>query len=194
VEAIAGHIMLGEQNPAEKEMRLKRLSIDGALLQGFEFQGKTGYSGKHPRVGVKASLVVDATGLPLSAVIASGNAHDLSLAEEGVSRLRGYDYFHSSLLADKGYDSKKFPRFAFNQGIKPNIPKRFSMKEREHPYKDHLSRYETEEAKHRFIVERTNAWFKSFRRLRNRFDYQMASFEAFLYLAIIIMCVRRLVL
>jgi putative transposase len=71
--------LLDEQNPAEKESRLKRFSIDGTLLQSFEFQEKTGYSGKHRRVGVKASLVVDATGLPVSAVIASGNAHDLSV-------------------------------------------------------------------------------------------------------------------
>jgi transposase len=177
--------LLGEQNPAEKAMRLKRFSIDGTLLPSFEFQEKTGYSGKHRRVGVKASLVVDATGLPLSAVLARGNAHDLSLAEESVSRLRGYDYFRSSLLADKGYDSKKFRRFAFYQGIKPNIPKRSYTKEQNHPYKFHLYRYDTEEAKHRFIVERTNAWFKSFRRLRNRFDYHIASFEAFLYLACI---------
>jgi len=83
------------------------------LLQSFEFQERTGYSGKHRRVGVKASLVVDATGLPLSAVLARGNVHDLSLAEESVSRLRGYDYFRSSLLADKGYDSKTFRRFTF---------------------------------------------------------------------------------
>jgi transposase len=186
--------MLGEQNPAEKAMRLKWFSIGGTLLQSFEFQDKTGYSGKHRRVGVKASLVVDATGLSLSAVLASGNAHDLSLAEESVSCLRGYDYFRSKLLADKGYDSKKFRRFTFNHGIKPNIPKRFYTKEREHPYKFHLYRYNTEEAKHRFIVERTNAWFKSFRRLRYRFDYHIASFEAFLYLAIIIICDRRLVL
>jgi transposase len=185
---------LDEQSPEDKAMRLKRFSIDGTLLPSFEFKEKTGYSGKHRRVGVKASFVVDATGLPLSAVIASGNAHDLSLAEETVSRLRGYDYFRSSLLADKGYDSKKFRRFTFNQGIKPNIPKRSYTQERNHPYKFHLYRYEREEGKHRFIIERTNAWFKSFRRLRNRFDYHIASFEAFLYLAIIIICVRRLVL
>jgi hypothetical protein len=30
-----------------------------------------------------------------------------------------------------------------------------------------MYRYDKEEAKYRFIVERTNAWFKSFRRLRN---------------------------
>jgi transposase len=61
-------------------------------------------------------------------------------------------------------------------------------------YRSHMYRYDKEIAKNRFIVERTNAWLKGFRRLRCRFDYQTASFEAFLYLAIIIICVRRLVL
>ena len=163
--------LLDEQKPEEKEARLKRFSIDGTLLSSFEFKEKTGYSGKHRRVGVKASLVVDATGLPLSAVLASGNVHDVSLAEESVSRLRGYDYFYSTILADKGYDSKHFRKFTFNHGLKPNIPKRSYTKEINHPYRFHLYRYDPEEGKHRFIIERTNAWFKSFRRLRNRFDY-----------------------
>jgi transposase len=77
-------------------------------------RSRSGYSGKHKRVGVKASFVVDATGLPVSAVIASGNAHDVSLAEDTVSRIRGYDYFRAIMLADKGYDSKKFRKFTFN--------------------------------------------------------------------------------
>jgi transposase len=186
--------LLDEQKPEEKEARLKRFSIDGTLLSSFEFKEKTGYSGKHRRVGVKASIVVDATGLPLSAVLASGKVHDVSLAEESVSRLRGYDYFYSTILADKGYDSKHFRKFTFNHGLKPNIPKRSYTKEINHPYRFHLYRYDPEEGKHRFIIERTNAWFKSFRRLRNRFDYHIASFESFLYLAIIIICVRRLIL
>jgi transposase len=65
--------LLDEQKPQEKAMRLKRFSIDGTLLPSFEFKETTGYSGKHRRVGVKASFVVDATGLPVSAVIASGH-------------------------------------------------------------------------------------------------------------------------
>ena len=76
----------------------------------------------------------------------------------------------------------------------PRIPKRSYTKEVNHPYRSHLYRYDNEEGKLRFIVERTNAWFKSFRRLRNHFDYHVASFESWLYLAIIIVCVRRLIL
>ena len=99
--------LLDEQNPQEKERRLKRLSIDGTLLQSFAFREKTGYSGKHRRVGSKASVVVDATGLPLSVVIARGNAADIALAEDTLSRIRGYDSFKTTILADKGYDSRK---------------------------------------------------------------------------------------
>ena len=186
--------LLDEQNPEEKERRLKRPSIDGTLLQSFAFREKTGYSGKHKRVGIKASIAVDATGLPLSVVIAKGNAADISLAEDTLSRIRGYDSFKTTILADKGYDSRKFRKFAFNHGIYPRIPKRSYTTEGKDPYRAHMYRYDKEEAKYRFIVERTNAWFKSFRRLRNRFDYHAASFESWLYLAIIIICVRRLVL
>ena len=177
-----------------KELRLKRLSIDGTLLQSFEFKEKTGYSGKHRRVGVKASLIVDATGLPLSVVLARGNAADIALAEDTLSRISEYDSFKTTILADKGYDSRRFRKFAFCHGIYPRIPKRSYTTEGKDPYRSHMYRYDKDEAKYRFIVERTNAWFKSFRRLRNRFDYHVASFELWLYLAIIIVCVRRLVL
>jgi len=186
--------LLDEQNPQEKERRFKRLSIDGTLLQSFAFREKTGYSGKHKRVGIKASIAVDATGLPLSVVIAKGNAADISLAEDTLARIRGYDSFNTTILADKGYDSRKFRKFAFNHGIYPRIPKRSYTKEGKDPYRSHMYRYDKEEAKYRFIVERTNAWFIIFRRLRHRFDYHAASFEPWLYLAIIIVCVRRLVL
>jgi hypothetical protein len=43
---------VSEQDPEEKAMRLKRFSLDRTLLPSFEFKEKTGYSGKHKRVGV----------------------------------------------------------------------------------------------------------------------------------------------
>ncbi len=47
--------------------------------------------------------------------------------------------------------------------------------------------------KMRFKVERTNAWIKSFRRLRFRFDYTLASFQALTYLGLIVICLRKLI-
>lgn len=187
--------LLEEKTNNEVGEQVKRLNIDGTLLQSFAFREKSGYSGKHRRVGVKASIVVDGTGLPLAVTLARGNIHDVSLAEGTLERMvRSSRYIGASLAADKGYDSRKFRRFAFHNGIKPNIPKRSCTKTGKGPYAFHMYSYDADIGKQRFIVERTNAWLKSFRRLRNRFDYQTASFEAFLYLAIIIICVRRLIL
>jgi transposase len=73
--------LLEEQNPEKRAIEIKRLSIDGTLLTSFAFKERSGYSGKHRRVGVKASILVDATGLPLAVDMARGNAHDTGFSE-----------------------------------------------------------------------------------------------------------------
>jgi hypothetical protein len=45
----------------------------------------------------------------------------------------------------------------------------------------------------RYVVKRTLGWLKSFRRLRFRVDRTAASFHAFVYLADLVLCVRRLI-
>jgi transposase len=44
----------------------------------------------------------------------------------------------------------------------------------------------------RYVVERTVGWLKGFRRLRYRVDRMAASFRAFVYLAVLMLCFRRL--
>jgi len=44
-----------------------------------------------------------------------------------------------------------------------------------------------------YEVERTLGWLKGFRRLRYRVDRTSASFHAFVYLAILVLCVPRMV-
>ena len=45
----------------------------------------------------------------------------------------------------------------------------------------------------RYVVERTLGWLKGFRRLRYRMDRTAASIHAFVYLAVLVLCVRRLI-
>jgi hypothetical protein len=45
----------------------------------------------------------------------------------------------------------------------------------------------------RYVVERTLGWLKSFRRLRYRVDRTAASFQAVVFLAVLVLCVRRLI-
>lgn len=163
---------------------LKVASIDGSLIPSFNFLDTTGYSGKYKKTGTKISTLVDFKGTPLNIVFASGEKHDMPLALPTISNNSVGK--PNLILADKGYDSDKF-RFKLNQlGISSNIPNR-EIKNRKKQ-----ENYNIPLGKMRFKVERTNAWIKSFRRLHFRFDYTLASFQAFTYLALIVICLRKL--
>lgn len=187
------YILKGLSLKRKLDMRL--LAIDGSLIPSFEFRELTGYSGKHHRVGVKVLTVVEGNGLPLALTVSKGNTHDVSLADftfdnlhTPVSKTVG-----SILLGDKGYDSKYFRFFLAQKGITPNIPKREIAGKKKKKPKDEEIPFNRQLSKRRFVVERTNAWLKSFRRLHFRFDRTLISFEAFLYLGIIVILVRRLI-
>jgi transposase len=175
-----------------KQLVLNGLSIDGSLVQSFAFKEKTGYSGKHNKTGTKISTIADATGIPIAMVTAKGNIVDITLAEDTVDSIRiaKSAIQGSDLLADKGYDCLHFRIHSTEYGIVPYIPKRKTTKVRDKHIWYYM--YTKEKGKRRYVIERTNAWLKSFRRLRMRFDYTAASFEAFLYLAILVICVRKL--
>jgi hypothetical protein len=176
-----------------KLLALQTMSIDGSLIESFEFAEKTGYSGKHHQTGVKVSVIVEGTGIPLAMVAATGNLVDITLANRTVDCIRiPQAFLRGSLLnGDKGYDCLDFRIHASDFGLLPNIPKRECTKgDNDKTFLYYL--YDKLQGKKRFVVERTNAWVKSFKRLRFRFDYKASSFEAFLYLAIIVICVRRL--
>lgn len=169
---------------AKNKLNIKIASIDGSLVPSFNFFDTTGYSGKYKKSGTKLSTLVDFLGTPLNIVFASGERHDLPLAIPTV--INNSVGKPDTLLADKGYDSDKF-KFKLKQlGINPNIPQR-NIKGRKQQ-KD----YNIPLGKMRFKIERTNAWIKSFRRLHFRFDYTLASFSAFVFLALIVICMRKL--
>lgn len=169
----------------QSKLDLNIASIDGSLIQSFNFLDTTGYSGKYKKTGTKISNLVDFPGTPFNVVFASGQEHDCPFAiptilnnSVGKPRL---------ILADKGYDSDKL-RLTLNKfGINSNIAVRDSGSRKK------IINYDIPLGKMRFKVERTNAWIKSFRRLRFRFDYTLASFQNLVYLGLIVICLRKLI-
>jgi transposase len=183
-----------------KRLDCSVVSIDGTLIPSYEFKEVTGYSGKHRQVGVKVSVLVDKHGTPLSFSYAPGNYHDQILSYPTLKnsytvpkQLRSLANVvfqgRRSLLADRGYDSLYFRKFANLQGYDPYIPRRVCTSEDKGW--DALYRMDTALYKKRNVIERTNSWLKSFRRLHFRYDRSRKSFEACLYLAIIIIVLRR---
>lgn len=175
-----------------KQVKMNTAAIDGSLVPSFRFSQTTGYSGRHHRTGVKVSSIVEGDGLPLGVILAPGNIHDLDLAAATIRRVKvGRKTRPGMILADRGYDSRRFRKSLRKRGIKANIPERKfgRRKKRGRPPK-----YSTHLGKKRYTVERTNAWWKSFRRLHFRFDRSISSFEALFTLGAIVLCVRRLVI
>lgn len=174
---------------------VKTAAIDGTLIPSFAFSDTTSYSGKHHKVGTKVSLVVDENGLPLAHEAACGSTHDISLAPQTVEKIPvAIRTKVSTMLADKGYDSSQFRGFLAEVGMSSDIPRReLPIVRRQRILTENLTKRRNHKVNvKRFVVERTNAWTKSFRRLRFRFDYTLLSFEAFLNLAFVVFCVRKL--
>lgn len=170
---------------------LSRAVLDGTLISSFSFKEKTGYSGKHHRTGTKLSCLTDAQGLPLSILFASGNRHDAPLALPTIRRLKvGQHTRPGIILADKGYDGADLRRTLLHRGIRTNIPERQFQRRRK---RGRPPAYDRTLGKQRYVVERTNGWLKSFRRLRFRYDYTMASFRGLVLLACLVIGVRKLV-
>lgn len=181
----------------EGKLVLKTSSIDGTLIPSFAFKDTTSYSGKHHRTGTKVSLVVEEGGIPLSKLIDIGSAHDSPLAIPTIQKvptkiLKLIDL----MLADKGYDDVKIRNYLKEIDIASDIPQReLPITWREKiilVVKGELRQRKEKSNSKRFVVERTNAWTKSFRRLRFRFDYSLLSFTAFLNLAFVVICIRKL--
>lgn len=179
----------------EEKLVLKTTSIDGTFIPSFSFQDTTSYSGKYHKTGTKVSLTVEEQGIPLSSLQEKGSSHDAPIAIPTIKKIPvAILTAIERMLGDKGYDDTKIRIFLYNLGITSDIPQRelpMSWQEKILRQEKIKKRSEKSNAK-RFVIERTNAWTKSFRRLRFRFDYSMLSFAAFLNLAFIVICVRKL--
>jgi hypothetical protein len=81
--------------------------------------------------------------------------------------------------------------FVSDHGFRPLIPTRRCI-----PTEQAVGELYTEDTvlqRNRYVVERTLGWLKGFRRLRYRVDRTAVSFQAFVYLALLVLCVRRLI-
>ena len=132
--------------------------------------------------GSKRHVVVDAQGIPLAVLLSAANTHDSMLFEalleaiEPIKRPRGRPRKRPEKLhADKGYDYAKCRRYLRRYGIKSRIARRgIESSERLGP--------------HRWVVERTQAWYNRFRRLAVRYERRDDIHEAFLSLGSALIC------
>jgi transposase len=136
--------------------------------------------------------VVDGQGIPLGLLVASAQRAEIRLAHPtlatiGVPQRRGRPKTRpKELVADKGYDSQAFREWLRCRGIRPCIPHRRGKRPRRGP-KPSVAGY-----RERWHVERAFAWMQSFRRVLVRYERLVAAYLAFVHLAGIVVCLRRL--
>jgi transposase len=134
------------------------------------------------RPGSKHHILVDANGVPISAILSGANRNDVTQllplvdAIAPIRGVRGRPLRKPKIIyADRGYDSEPHRRKLRKRGIKPVIAKRRT---------EHGSGL----GKFRWVVERTHAWLHNFRRLRIRFECRDDIHEAFLKLGCSLVC------
>jgi transposase len=136
------------------------------------------------RAGSKRHLITDAKGVPLALRLTAANIHDSRLFQEpidavppirhGVGRPQRRP---AKLPADKGYDFPRCRTALRRRAIQSRIARRgIESSER-------LGR-------HRWVIERTLAWFSRSRRLTVRYERRVDIFEPFHHLAAALICQR----
>ncbi|BDU76906.1 hypothetical protein METESE_26770 [Mesoterricola sediminis] len=161
----------------------------GARRPGcFEHQGKKGGQaiGPNPtdrgKNGTKHHLITDANGIPMAVLVGPANQHDSVPFEKLIDAVPGIRHGRGrprrrfrKLHADKAYDFRRCRVACKVRGMLSRIARRG---------------VETAEklGKHRWVVERTFAWFKHFRRLMVRYERRADIHLAFLKVAASLIC------
>jgi IS5 family transposase len=135
---------------------------------------------------MKLEIVVDASGLPLGMAAAAADVGDTALLMPALNDIPVEVPQDTPVIADKGHDSDPLRDELETAGFQPIIPHR---KNRVKPSRNdgrRLRRY-----RHRWLVERTNAWLHCYRGLATRWAYYTFMYIGFVYLSFIHLALKR---
>jgi transposase len=149
--------------------------------------------------GSRFHLAVDAGGLPLAVALSAGNENERRYLLPLLGRLARAGIHPGELWADRGYASAAHERALSERRIRSCISQ---PRRRGEPIPPGQPTYEVwrgkqrrlktrdPQARHRWAVERTNAWLKALRRIATRRDRKAENYLAFLQLGMIVILVR----
>jgi len=135
---------------------------------------------------MKLQVVVEASGLPLGLAVAGANVSEKELLMPALEDVPVEVPPSTPVVADKGYDSDHLRDQLEDAHYTPVIPHR---KNRVKPSRNdgrRLRRY-----RHRWRIERTNAWLHCYRGLAVRWAYYSFMYVGLAYLSFIHMALQR---
>ena len=132
-------------------------------------------------------VLVERQGLPVGVTIASASPAEVTLVDATLkTRVLPHRRNPKHLVGDRAYDSDPLRAQLADRGIILTAPYRTNRVWRRYEDGRRLRRYH-----HRWIVERTIAWFGAFRRLLIRHERSTRMFLAFFHLASALIVLRR---
>ncbi len=182
--------------PADSQRRYHRQSIG----QDHAKRGARGYDGGKKIKGRKRHILVDTNGLILHVLVHEANIQDYRGGKLLLAPLQGCFPRLELIWADSGYTKE-----GFCEWVKATLGWKVEIVE--HPWsglrgvwapKDAVIDWEQIRPKgfhvlpHRWIVERTFAWLSTWRRLSKDYEVFPSSEEAWIYVAMIRIMLRRL--
>ena len=151
-------------------------SVKTTRSGGFE----RGVDGGKKVKGRKQHIVTDTLGLLLVVVVHAANIHDSKAALDVIAKLRGRFNRLSSIFADGGYRGELVEKIKNYFGWVIKIVLRT----------DKSTNFQV--LPKRWVVERTFAWFESYRRLSKDYEYKTDTSETMIQLAMIRLMLNRI--
>jgi transposase len=172
---------------AQGNIDWSRAALDSSAIAAKRGRALTGPNPRdRGKAGTKHRVLTDRQGLPLAESVTPANTHDsreaLPLVDEvkptsiGQGRPRKRP---AKLHADKGYDFRRVRDGLWRRHITPRIARRGIESSKGL-------------GKHRWVVERTLAWLRRFRRLTVRYEVRDDIHFAFLQLGYCLILISRL--
>jgi transposase len=135
--------------------------------------------------------LVDGAGTPLGVHLGKASPSEVKLVEATLAKVKVKTGLRkrgkpNRLIGDRGYDSNTVRAFLVKRGIEPIIPARSNHTVATHQDGGKLRRYQR-----RWIIERSNSWLQTFRRLVVRYERSEKIFAALVHMACGLITLKR---
>ena len=179
-------------NKYKSKLDLSVVNLDGSHTPALRGGEQVGYQGRKKKKTTNTLFLTDKQGIPIAKSDSiSGNHNDLyqitgyfkNMLDTLINAKIRIDGLF--LNADSGFDSKELRKLCNELEIIPNI----AINQRNNAESDDIWIDELlyEE---RYSIERTNAWFDSFRTILNRFDVTDSSWSNFTIIGSIVILLK----